>query len=54
LIIVNSESGFVVHELSPLVKSLKETFKAPVSKNYKRALAKGLSKIYLEEDINAG
>ena len=34
-------------DLTPIVKSLKGTFKAPKSSNYKKELAKGLTEKYL-------
>lgn len=34
--------------ISPVVKSLKGSFKAPVGFDYKKELAKGLAKKYLE------
>lgn len=48
--IVATESVCAEPELSPVVKSLKGSFKAPVDFNYKRELSKGLSKKYLEDE----
>jgi hypothetical protein len=48
--IVANESVCAEPELSPLVKSLKGTFKAPADFNYRSELSKGLSKKYLEDE----
>lgn len=48
--IVATESICAEPELSPIVKSLKGSFKAPADFNYKRELSKGLSKKYLEDE----
>jgi hypothetical protein len=44
---VTSESKVKETELTPIVKSLKGSFKAPVGFDYKNELTKGLSKKYL-------
>jgi hypothetical protein len=48
--IVATESVCAEPELSPIVKSLKGSFKTPADFNYKRELSKGLSKKYLEDE----
>ncbi len=44
---VTNETKVKETELTPIVKSLKGSFKAPTGFNYKNELAKGLSKKYL-------
>jgi hypothetical protein len=45
--IVTNDSKTRDYELTPIVKSLKGSFKAPVGFDYKKELSKGLSKKYL-------
>jgi Family of unknown function (DUF6364) len=44
---VTNETKVKETELTPIVKSLKGSFKAPVGFDYKNELTKGLSKKYL-------
>ena len=44
---ITKEDNFESIDLTPIVKSLKGTFKAPKSSNYKKELAKGLTEKYL-------
>ena len=41
------EQNFEKIELTPIVKSLKGTFRAPKNFDYRKELAKGLAKKYL-------
>ena len=47
--VVTKETGNGDIELTPLIKSLKGAFKAPPDFDYKKELAKGLSKKYLSQ-----
>jgi predicted CopG family antitoxin len=44
---ITKEDNFESIDLTPIVKSLKGTFKAPKSSNYKEELAKRLTEKYL-------
>lgn len=45
--IITKEETNVKKEITPLVKSLKGSFKAPKNYNYKKELSEGLSEKYL-------
>ncbi|MBS9524729.1 hypothetical protein KIH41_15780 [Litoribacter ruber] len=47
--VLTEEKTEKITELTPLVKSLKGSFKAPESFDYKKELARGLKKKYLKE-----